>query len=118
MRYLSVDDILSAEDGVFIDVQVPEWGGIVRVAVMTAKARDEYDSYLYSMKDKPVSLDNLRAYYLSLCVVDEQGKRLFTRQHLEALGAKNTNVIQRIWREAEKLNATGVDAMEDLAKNS
>lgn len=117
MTLLSAEQILAADDITSEVVEVPEWGGSVRIAVMTAAARDEYDSYLYKQRDATIPLDNLRAMFISRCLVDENGKLLFTQAQMRDLGKKNSAVMQRLWIIAQKHNSVGVEGVEEAAKN-
>lgn len=116
MTRLTAEDILNAADIVHKDVDVPEWGGTVRIAVMTGQARDAYEQQLTARKQDTV--ENLRALYLSYCLVDEQGERLFTPADVVKLGKKSGNVLSRLFQEAANLNALGMEGMEEVAKNS
>lgn len=113
-KILSRDDILSADDLKQTAVAVPEWGGIVYVRSLTGNERDIYETYMLSDQktDKAV-----RAYLAALCIVDENGKRLFSQNDIELLGQKSGAALERVANEALRLNAFTPDDIEDLAKN-
>lgn len=117
MKRLTAADILECNDVTTKDVEVPEWGGVVRVAVMTGKARDAYEQKLSALSGKRDTVENLRALYLSHCLVDEAGALLFSQADIVKLGEKNGNALSRLFMEATTLNALGVEGMEELAKN-
>ena len=120
MRTLNKDDILKADDLVTQVVNVKEWGGAVVVRTMTGAERDFFESSLFSDKgaDKAANIKNLRARLLSLCLADEEGKRLFTDKECELLGGKSSKVIDRLYTIAARLNAIGAVEEEELTKNS
>lgn len=117
---LSKQDILSADDLEFVDVEVPEWGGSVRVSMMSGSGRDEYEQSLFKFlpdgSAKP-DLTNSRAKLLAVCLVDENNERLFTLKEVELLGKKNSKVIERLHAVADQLNAVSPESVKDLAKN-
>ncbi len=99
MGYLNREAILGADDSEFDDVDMPEWGGTVRIKSITGTARDAFEASLREGKGKnaDVNLRNLRARLISLCAVDEDGKRLFTKEDVGRLGAKNAKPLDRLF---------------------
>ena len=102
MSLLTKAQILQADDLPTEDVQVPEWGGTVRVRTMTGKERDEFESSIVQLKQQgrktttERDLSNARAKLLSRTIVDAQGKLLFTMKDIEALGAKSARALDSI----------------------
>ncbi len=118
MALLTKDQILNADDSQFEDVEVPEWGGAVRVTVMTGAMRDKYEGSLYDIRSKISTVDNLRARFLSFCIVDEENTLMFTQNDILALGQKSSKALDRVFEVATRLNNTGVEGLEEAAKNS
>ena len=120
MKTLNKEDILKAEDLATQSVNVKEWGGAVIIRTMTGAERDFFENSLFSDKgaDKAANIKNLRARLLSLCLVDDTGKRLFSDKEIELLGAKSAKVLDRLYTIAAKLNAIGAKDEEELTKNS
>lgn len=122
MALLSRDQITAADDLVYEDVPVPEWGGEVRVVGMTGTARNGYQSSLVQIgpdgKPRGVNLDNQTAKLLARCLVDEDGKPLFSLKDISALGAKNGAVLERLSKVAKRLSGLQDGAVEDAAGNS
>jgi len=117
MKRLTASEILDAADIKYVDVDVPEWGGTVRIAVMSGTARDAYEQQITSRRGKTDTVENLRALYLSYCLVDEDDKLLFSPADIARLGSKSGNVLSRLFSEATLLNALGIEGMEEQAKN-
>lgn len=113
---LSKENIDKADDRKTIDVEVPEWGGTVRVATMSATARDSWE---YSMSDTKGKLNpvNIRAKLVAACLVDINGELLFKEKDIPGLGKKSAKALDRIFAKAQKLNGIGDAEVEDLAKN-
>jgi ribosomal protein L4 len=118
MTLLSKDQILAAEDLPFQDVEVPEWGGTVRVRAMTGKDRDEFekDAMRYENGEIVTDRTNYRAKFLAKCVVNEKNELLFTAKDVEALGKKSYRAIDKVFSVA--IDLSGVSKKEaDNIKN-
>ena len=117
MALLKKADILGASDQTTKDLEVPEWGGTVRIAVMPGWARDEYESLLVARGDKKGLPANIRARYVSYCLVDESGTLIFSPQDITELGKKSSVALDRVFDAASVLNRTNEEGMETAAKN-
>lgn len=117
MKYLTAQDALNAEDRKFIDMDIPEWGGKVRIGTISGKARDRYE-LLALNPDGKFNNYNIRAHLVASCLYDESGKLLFSEKDIDKLGDKSCVVLDRIYTEALKLSQIGREAVEELAKNS
>jgi hypothetical protein len=120
--YLSADQILAADDLKAEDVEVPEWGGVVRVQGMTGAARDKFESSL--MKDnlsgvsKDKALDNYRARLAAFTMVDGEGKRLFRSDaEVRRLGEKSADALSRVVDVASRLAGLSAGDVEELTGN-
>ena len=129
------DRILAASDLQSEQVDTPEWEpfGVPHVWVrgLTAAERDKYEQGMVERApDGGVrtrsKIKNLRASFVAMVLVNEQGEREFTDEDVDALGEKNANVIDRLWdkgrelsgmvREAEvnpSLNGSGAEPSSD-----
>jgi len=116
---LNKDQILTADDIKHQDVNVPEWGGTVRIAVMSAKARDAYEASTIKVVGKRIEPDmvNARAKLVAACAITEDGKQMFTPAEIEKLGAKSSTAIERLADVASRLNGLSNEAIEDTVKN-
>lgn len=100
---LTRDQILSANALPSEVVSVPEWGGDVRVAVMSGLWRDQFEHRLSTMY-RSGEIRNGRALLASFCIVDDLGKRVFDESDIEALGAKSWIALERVVNVAQRLN--------------
>lgn len=115
MSLLTKDAILGASDIQTEDVPVPEWGGTVRICVMSGLARDVF----ISGEGKPdAGFSDFQARLLVATAVDAAGERIFEPDDVERLQAKSRTVLDRLTAVAMKLNGLGPQAQEDIAKNS
>ena len=120
MSLLSKTAILAAQDLQTEDVEVPEWGGAVRVRSFTGRERDAFEASMVrgEGRDRKVDLTNMRARLVGLTVIDETGQRLFTDEEVDLLGAKSGAALDRVFAVAQKLNGLSGTDVEELAKNS
>ena len=120
MTLLSKTAILAAQDLQTEDVEVPEWGGAVRVRSFTGRERDAFEASMVrgEGRDRKVDLTNMRARLVGLTVIDETGQRLFTDEEVDLLGAKSGAALDRVFAVAQKLNGLSGTDVEELAKNS
>ena len=120
MTLLSKTAILAANDLKSEDIEVPEWGGAVRVRSFTGRERDAFEASMVrgDGKDRKVDLTNMRARLVGLTVIDETGQRLFTDEEVDLLGAKSGAALDRVFAVAQKLNGLSGADVEELSKNS
>lgn len=116
MSLLTKDQILAADDQPTKDIEVPEWGGAVRIRTMSASERDKWESETYA--DGKVNTLDFRARFCALCIVDEQGTRLFSDAEVQALGRKSAAALQRVFNAAQELNALSNKDVKELEGNS
>jgi hypothetical protein len=112
---LSRDAILAAEDRKVEEVEVPEWGGTVKVATMTGTQRDSWEQSLVGKTG--VNIANIRARLVAACVVDDSGARLFTDEDAIALGNKSAIALDRVAKVAQRLNGLGKEDVEAARGN-
>jgi hypothetical protein len=112
---LSKSAILAADDKKSVEVDVPEWGGSVRLRVMTGSERDRFES---DFVDGKKNVEMVRAKLVAKCLVDEDGERLFTEAEIPQLSERSASVLDRLFQECMKLNRFSKDDVEELAGNS
>lgn len=117
---LSRDQILGIQDLSFEDVPVPEWGGTVRIGMLTGTERDAFEQQLVTRQGKKtsVNLDNIRARLVALCAIGENGERLFSEKDVAQLGRKSAIALNRVFEVAQRLNGLTEEDIEELAGNS
>ena len=120
MTVLTREAILSADDLPAETVDVPEWGGKVRIRTMTGSERDAFESSLIGTggKDTSKNLRDLRARFASLVIVDESNERLFSEKDVKALGRKSAAALDRVFAAGQRLNGLSNQDVDELAGNS
>lgn len=115
---LSKDEILATgiPDEV---VDVPEWGGKVRIRGLSADERESFEETLVERGEdgnfvRKENLFHVRASFVTRCVIDDNGERVFVDEDAPALSQKSAAAIGRLWDRARKLSGMGSE--EELAQ--
>lgn len=120
MGLLGRDAIIAAVDLETADVEVPEWGGSVRVRTITAQDRERFSALSRAEKDAETDI-GFQALFVAFCAVDEAGALLFpSAADRQALAGKNAYALSRVFLAAWKLNRMGSEkapAVEEAEKN-
>jgi hypothetical protein len=119
MTLLNRKQILDVSDIKTQDVDVPEWGGTVRVRGMSGTERSKYeDTYIRIWDKVSIDLSHAREQLVSMTAIDEKGELLFTQEDVIALGEKSASGLERVYQVARRLSGLTKADMEELAKNS
>ena len=118
--WLTREQILAADDRIVETVDVPEWGGLVRVRGLTGAERDAYEATIITTRgsDFKMNLANARARLVARAVIDADGKRLFSDDDVVALGQKSAAALERIYEVASQLAGLSKTDVEEMVKNS
>lgn len=113
----SKDEILSQSSLPTEVVHVPEWGGDVWVATLSAMDGDKCTTE-WTRRGKEQNFEACRALAVAWCVVDESGKRVFDPDtDVDKLNAQPNGVIQKLFDKACELNRFTKADQEALVKN-
>lgn len=123
MAFLSRQAIIDADDLKTVDVEVPEWGGTVRLKMLTGQQRDQFEASMVKVKKDGSSepnLQNARARLVSLCAIEvnpdgTNGPRMFqSQQDVILLGNKSSAAVSRLYNECNELNGFTQKDVEEL----
>ena len=119
-KFLNKQEILAKEDLKTEDLFVPEWDAWVKVRTLNASERDHFEAGTVQRNGKKTTtnLENIRARLCLLCLVDENGERLFQEEDTYPLGGKSAAALDRIFTVAQRLNGLRDEDVEELAGNS
>ena len=125
MGLLTRDQILAASDMETRTVEVPEWGGTVRVRSITADERDQFEEAMVpesrgrgrKRKTAKASLIHFRARLVALATVDDGGARLFSDEDVEKLGQKSAGALSRVFDAAAELAGLTAEEVEEIERN-
>lgn len=116
---LSREAILETTDLMTEVVEVPEWAGAVLVKALSGTERDRFEASIAQRKGKRTrwNMTNIRARLCQLCVVDGEGKRVFKRGDVDALGQKSAAALDRVFEVAMRLSGMRDEDIEELTEN-
>jgi len=119
-KFLTKAEILGQNDLKTEDLFVPEWDAWVKVRTLNASERDWFEASTVQRNGKKVTtnLQNIRARLCLLCLVGENGERLFEQEDEFPLGGKSAAALDRIFQVAQRLNGLRDEDVDELAKNS
>ena len=126
---LTRDQILQSEDIETEEVYVRQWGGTVLVRSMSGTERGLFEkaqsvdvpsgnrnSRRRGQTNKEFVGDQLRAYLVVFCVVDEEGNHLFTEQDIPAINEKSAGAIELIVEAAMRLSGLTEEEVDKIAE--
>ena len=125
MTLLNFDDIVASQDKEYQDVDVPEWGGTVRIATMSGEDRDRWELSMMQADDNSergfkLNFDAYsRVRLVAMCLVDDNFNRIFvTKEQIEKLSQKSGKVMDLLYDVAQRVNGITESDIDDLEKNS
>src|SRR5690242_8763082 len=125
MALLGKQQINAAVDRKWEDVDVPEWGGEVRLMALSAADRGyiEAGSVVANGQTPQLKVESLKVYrekLVGMSMVDENFERLYTNREITAgeLGKKDGAVIERLAAKVQELSGMGRFAMKEAEGNS
>lgn len=113
---LSRDDILRANDLPTADVDVQEWGGSVRVRMLTGAERNAL--HAAAIVAGEFSATAFAAGLIVRSVVGDDGQRIFGDDDGPAVAAKSAPAFNRVFEAAAKLNGLAGGSVDVAEKNS
>lgn len=117
---LTREQILATDNFEFDEMEIPAWGGTIRLRTMSGADRDKFDSQCVRQQvgDKSVDMAGLRTLLLTLCIVGEDGKPMFNKKDVEALNGLDSRAVRDVYERISKTNELGEVATEEAEKNS
>ncbi len=118
MALLTAAEILAADDLPTEDVEVPEWGGTVRVRALTGAERDALEASVVEQRGKKTktNLKDFRAKLVARSVVNEAGQLAFSESDIKLLSQKNAGALDKVATVASKLSGMSEDDVEELTE--
>jgi hypothetical protein len=106
------DDILAIDQARSVKVHVPEWDRDVWIRTLPLGELQAWE--LACLRAKGEGVDDYRSRYLSKCLVDDNGKEIFTSEQLKRVSGV---VGARLFKVAQKHNDLDPKEIEDIGKN-
>jgi hypothetical protein len=114
---LTKEQILSVQDLETVEVNVPEWGGVVKVRTLSGTDMGKWRQIVFNKQEENRIVDS-DALLCALSIVDDNNKKIFSEVDVIALSSKSSTAIDRITEVIQKLNKMSAKAVEELEKNS
>lgn len=116
MALLTKAQIFAQDDLTSVILDIPSWGGEVRVGTMSGFARDRFEAGILG-KNGGLNTQNIRAKLAAATIIDEDGKLVFDEADIIKLGNKSCAALDLVFEAALKLNKLSNKDVEGLAKN-
>ena len=114
MSLLSKNEIKEIDDLPSKTVEIPEWGGSIKLRMMTTKSRMDFEKKQSQVKTNEGVVVLLVLY----SCVDEDGNRLFSDDDYDFLASRSPKALMTLFETATELNSLSRSGLEDKAKNS
>ena len=121
MSFLTRDEILKIDDLKREAVDIPEWGGSIYVRELTGAERSElFALWKQDESDEKQVQDSfaITVATVRLTACAEDGKPLFNADDILRIRNLNAKVLDKIYKEAAKINGFGADGIKEAKKNS
>lgn len=104
-------------------LEVPEWGGWVRIQELSGADRDSYEASIVGSTrsrkgDHTLNLENARARMVARALIDENGQRLYRDNEAYQLGTRGAAGLDRIYDRVRVISGISDQDEDELAGNS
>lgn len=113
---LTRDNILEVKDLETAVVSVPEWGGDVRVRLLTGTER--HTLYAKANESGKFDMAVFSALLVTMTLVDDAGVRLFADDEVGIIAGKSSKAVEKVFAKSEELNQLSARAVDEAVKNS
>jgi len=114
MSLLTREQIIEVQDIKYSSVEVPEWGGEVRLRSLSGADR----ATLIATYSDEEHLGKFDIFLIALAAVDGEGNRIFSVKDVDALSRKSSSALIRVAEAAKQLSGLSPVAEETAEKNS
>lgn len=121
MTLLNLEALKQRAAFAFVDVEVAELGGPVRLRDIAAGDRDRVVRFFHENKnDSGVSLKNweFKVLLIALALCDESGARVVGDEDMSIIAGFGGAVVDGLYKSAAALNGLGETSRVDAEKNS
>lgn len=105
----------------YVEVEIPELEATVRIQSLSEKEKSDYETRLISKNGRGILKDRLAdatRRLIALCVVDQNGSRLFSNNDLSVIAEMDSFVSSRIYEACQEHCGFNKQDIETAVKNS
>ena len=113
MAFLTLDQIKTADDIKQNIVEIPEWGGDVKIKCMSGRLRNNLEQKVASNAPH----GDIKMLVITSCCLGEDGNPLFTPADKKWLVEKASSPIETLFVEICKISGMGKEAFEEAEGN-
>ena len=121
MKLASRDQLVALCQRRYIEIEIPEANLNVRLQSLSEKEKSDYETKLISKNGRGILKDRLAdatRRLICLCVVDENGNRLFQDSDLDVIANMDSFVSSRIYEACQEHCGFNKTDIETAVKNS
>ena len=115
--FLTREQILAADDRPTTILEVPEWGGKIRLRNWTLATATKWTERLSEAAQNNAGLDGLFVYTIVNSVVNEEGELMFSEKDAKHLLEKAKAPAQRVFDAVQAMGKVDGETIEDSKKN-
>jgi hypothetical protein len=118
--FLDARGILEQPTLVIEDLYVPEWKGKIRLKMLSAKERDDFETSMVKVGrngKQQLNNQNFRARLVQLAAVKADGSPLFTRHDIKSLGELPAAGLQRVFNKINEMSAFSEEDLKELSED-
>ena len=97
-------------------IKVPQLGGEIRIQEMTGAQRAELEALYLNAKDDKTAIKKVKPMIAAMCVVDENGARIFTDAQIPELAKLSSRTLDMIDEAVGELSEASEEAIKKTAK--
>lgn len=116
MALLTKEQILEADDRPAEVIEVPEWGGEVRIRPMMQLDQAKFQREI-EQAEKSNRLSVLHEKIVTKSIVDDDGQQMFDDSEIGKLSERSSAAMNRVVTACLRLNRTTKEDVEDLVGN-
>jgi len=115
MGYLTREQILGAQDRKVIELDVPEWGGTIRLRSMSGLAAEEY---IKAVQDAKTDFEPLLLLISSSVIGDDNELMFPAPEDVKGLASKNLSALKHVSEACMEVNGFNQEEVAEALKET
>lgn len=109
MTFLTRSEILERRSFRTETVEVPEWGGAVRLREMSGADRQAIQAAVLRAQKGPSASEDVHAHVVACAAVNENGEKIFSPSDVPALSRQPAGLLKRLAEKALEISGLAGD---------